>query len=80
MNNPDNLLIGVINTLSKKIRRYCDRNAAEMGLTGNGLRIVFQEVAIRPGAFAPPCSRKRFGGSASGIRSAACDPTALFGV
>ncbi|MBS1368931.1 MAG: MarR family transcriptional regulator [Lentisphaeria bacterium] len=34
MNNPDNLLIGVINTLSKKIRRYCDRNAAEMGLTG----------------------------------------------
>ena len=34
MNKTNRLLIGVINALSKKIRRFCDRNAAAMGLTG----------------------------------------------
>ena len=34
MSNPNRLLVGVINTLYKKIRRYCDHNAAEIGLTG----------------------------------------------
>ena len=33
-------LIGVINKLSKKIRRYCDRNASEMGLTGTQGRVL----------------------------------------
>lgn len=34
MKETDRLLIGVINALSKKMRRFCDRSAAEMGLTG----------------------------------------------
>ena len=34
MNETDRLLIGVINALSKKMRRFCDHSAAEMGLTG----------------------------------------------
>ncbi|WP_294481883.1 MarR family transcriptional regulator [uncultured Victivallis sp.] len=40
MSQADRLLIGVINKLSKKIRRYCDRNASEMGLTGTQGRVL----------------------------------------
>ena len=34
MRNPEFALIGTINALGKKIRRFCDRNAARLGLTG----------------------------------------------
>ena len=37
-------LVGVINTLSKKLRRFCDRSTANMGLTGTQgqvLRYIF---------------------------------------
>ena len=40
MSQADRLLIGVINKLPKKIRRYCDRNASEMGLTGTQGRVL----------------------------------------
>ena len=37
-------IVGVINTLSKKLRRFCDRSTANMGLTGTQgqvLRYIF---------------------------------------
>ncbi len=38
--NPNGHILGVVNTLSKKLRRFCDQSLAEMGLTGTQGRVL----------------------------------------